>query len=170
MNEIMAALCRAWRPEWQGLVMAELCYEEGQGAGVADYEIRISERRLVRVTASAKETGEAMSMVLLPLKKGEALAPVEMESMGNPWRTFSAEEVRAFSTALGDHNEIHQGTHPIVSGFQILSALRESISYPAVRIRFHRPLYADEMVSLIEEAGTVKGYAGALCFTCEEIK
>lgn len=170
MNEIMAALCRAWKPEWQGLVMAELCYEEGQGAGSADYEIKISERRLVRVAASAKETGETMSMVLLPLRKGEVSAPMETENDGKPWRTFSAEEVRAFSSALGDHNEIHQGARPIVSGFQILSALRESISYPAVRIRFHRPLYAGEMVSLVEEAGMVKGYVGALCFTCEEIK
>ena len=170
MREIMSALCRAWKPEWQGLVMAELCYKEGQGAGSADYEITISERRLVRVAASAKDTGEAMSMVLLPLRKGEALATAETECRRKSWRTFSAEEVRAFSSALGDHNEIHQGAHPIVSGFQILRALRGAISYPAVRIRFHQPLYAGEKVSLVEEAGTLKGYAGALCFTCEEIK
>ena len=170
MREIMSALCRAWKPEWQGLVMAELCYKEGQGAGSADYEITISERRLVRVAASAKDTGEAMCMVLLPLRKGDALASMETENDGKTWRAFSADEVRAFSSALGDHNEIHQGAHPIVSGFQILSALRESISYPAVRLRFHQPLYAGEKVSLVEEAGTLKGYAGALCFTCEEIK
>ncbi len=170
MKQIMSALCRAWKPEWQGLVMAELCYEEGQGEGFPrEYEITISERRLVRVAAAQKETGEVMSMVLLPLRKGnnpEAAA----ESHGTPWRAFSADEVRAFSSALGDHNEIHQGARPIVSGFQILAALKDSISYKKLRIRFQRPLFAGEMVTLVEEAGALKGYAGALCFTCEEIK
>ncbi len=170
MEKIMSALCRAWKPEWQGLVMAELRYEAGRGESVGTYEITISEKRLIRVAAASMETGEAMSMVLLPLRKGEALAAAETESGGNPWRTFLAEEVRAFSSALGDHNEIHQGARPIVSGFQILNALRETISYPSLRIRFHQPLYAGEPVTLVKEAGALKGYAGALCFTCEEIK
>jgi hypothetical protein len=166
MKEIMQALCREWKAEWQGLVMAELRYERGAGVA-ASYEINIKEGRMVRVAASA-ETGERMSMILLPLKKGKSDGTREAE--GEPWRVFSAEEVRGFSKGLGDHNEIHQGTHPIVSGFQILNALGEVVSAPSLRIRFHHPLYAGEMVSLAKEEGMVKGYAGALCFTYEEMK
>lgn len=169
MKEIMGALCRAWKPEWQGLVMAELRYEVGRGGSSRPYDITISEKRLVRLSASSKETGEAMSLVLLPLRG--RLTETEEETAGRPWRRFTAKEVQDFSRSLGDHNELHQSAHPLVSGFHILFALKEMISAPALRLRFHQPLYADQMLWLAEEEGVVRGYAeGALRFTCEEIK
>ncbi len=170
MKEIMEALCRTWKAEWQGLVMAELRYERGEDDGAApSYEVTVSERRLVKVAAVSKETGERMAMVLLPLRNQISRGETETAE-GTLWRKFSAEEVRAFSARLGDHNEIHQGARPIVSGFQILSMLAERFPWKGMCIRFHQPLYAGEDVYLSETDGKVRGFSGELCFTCEEIK
>ncbi len=168
MLEIMRALCWVWKAEWQGLVMAELRYERGEGA-TTSYEVTVSERRLVKVAAVCKETGEQMMMTLLPLKNPMSRGETETAE-GTLWKKFSAEEVRTFSASLGDHNEIHQGARPIVSGFQILSALAERFPWQGMCIRFHQPLYADEDVYLAIDGGRVQGFAGGLCFTCEEIK
>ncbi len=169
MKEIMSALCSVWKSEWSGLVMAELRYEVGEGGASERYDITISEKRLVRLSVSSKETGETMSLVLLPLRG--RLTEEGEETAGRPWRRFTAKEVQDFSRSLGDHNELHQSAHPLVSGFQILFALKEMIAAPALRLRFHQPLYADQMLWLSEEPGVVRGYAeGALRFTCEEIK
>ncbi len=168
MKEIMEALCRTWKAEWQGLVMAELRYERGE-EGVASYEVTVSERRLVKVAAVCKETGEQMMMTLLPLRNSMSRGETETAE-GTLWRKFSAEEVRDFSANLGDHNEIHQGARPIVSGFQILAALAERFPWRGIIIRFQQPLYAGEDVYLSETDGKVRGFSGGLCFTCEEIK
>lgn len=34
MKEIMKALCGLWKEEWQGMVMGQLNYEKGEGAGL----------------------------------------------------------------------------------------------------------------------------------------
>ncbi len=170
MKEIMEALCRTWKAEWQGLVMAELRYERGEDDGAApSYEVMVSERRLVKVAAVCKETGEQMMMTLLPLRNSMSRGETETAE-GTLWKKFSAEEVRDFSASLGDHNEIHQGARPIVSGFQILSALAERFPWRGMCIRFHQPLYAGEEIFLAADDGKVRGFSGGLCFTCEEIK
>lgn len=169
MLEMMRALCRVWKAEWQGLVIAELRYERGEEGGAASYEVTVSERRLVKVAAVSKETGERMAMVLLPLRNHSSRGETETAE-GMLWRKFSAEEVRDFSASLGDHNEIHQGARPIVSGFQILSALAERFPWRGMSIRFHQPLYAGEEIYVATDDGKVRGFSGGLCFTCEEIK
>ena len=157
-------LCRVWKPEWQGMVMAELVYRPGKDGPL---ERTIQEGRLVRVMLSRGQEGEEMKISLLP-RKGEPRS-FPKERHGTYWRTFSAEEVEACSKALGDHNTIHQGKHPVVSGFQLLLALEKSI-HGALRFRFHAPIYAGDPIYLEKEKGKWMAYTHQLCFVCEEIK
>lgn len=86
---------------------------------------------------------------------------------GEPWRLFTAEEVHHFSDALGDHNAIHQGSQPIVSGFQLLVSLVAMYPGKAIRLRFHHPVRAGEMVYLKKEGDQLLGYTDTLCFAGE---
>ena len=89
------------------------------------------------------------------------------EREGEPWRLFTAEEVHHFSDALGDHNAIHQGLQPIVSGFQLLMSLVAMYPGKAIRLRFHHPVRAGEMVYLKKEGNQLLGYTDTLCFAGE---
>ena len=89
------------------------------------------------------------------------------EREGKPWRLFTAEEVHHFSDALGDHNAIHQGSQPIVSGFQLLVSLAAMYPGKAIRLRFHHPVRAGEMVYLKKEGDQLLGYTDTLCFAGE---
>ena len=86
---------------------------------------------------------------------------------GEPWRLFTAAEVHHFSDALGDHNAIHQGSQPIVSGFQLLVSLVAMYPGKAIRLRFHHPVRAGEMVYLKKEGDQLLGYTDTLCFAGE---
>lgn len=166
MKEMMEALCQVWKPEWQGLVMAELSYDAGNGQGNETVSVTVKEGRLIRLRAFCGASGEAMTMVLLPQKQGEAT----QERKGVFWRTFSAEEVRTFSQNLGDHNEIHQGSHPIVSGFQLLTALRQDFSFTSGCIRFYAPVKAGESIYIEKTESGCTGYTLGRCFAYEEQK
>ena len=162
MMTIIRALCRVWKPEWQGMVMAELSYAAGERT--APLDIQVKEGRLVKIVASYGESGERMEMLLFPTQGNDRFYQVERK--GDRWKSFDAQEVRKFSSSLGDHNEIHQGDHPIVSGFQLLAELRQLEAAPAMKIRFHSSIYAGEKVYLKKEGDTWLGYTDHLCFTC----
>lgn len=69
--------------------------------------------------------------------------------------------------SLGDHNAIHQGSQPIVSGFQLLVSLVAMYPGEAIRLRFHHPVRAGEMVYLKKEGDQLLGYTDTLCFAGE---
>lgn len=163
---IMRSLCQVWKPEWQGLVMAELAYLAGHRKSAGTCDITIKEGRLIRLRAVCPESGESMTMILLPQKLGE----VKKEKNGEYWRTFSSEAVRKFSQDLGDHNEIHQGEHPIVSGFQLLVSLQQDFSFLSGRIRFYAPVKAGEAVYIEKTETGYIGYTEQRCFIVEESK
>lgn len=143
MEELMKALCIAWKEEWQGMVMGVLRYSRGEGDTHGLCKVSCSGRRIVRVRVT-KGTAD-MSILLFPPSEK---AGKERNSQGSLWCRFSAEEVRSFSLSLGDHNEIHQTLRPVVSGFQIALALAERKNFKTFHIRFHHPLYAGEAVYL----------------------
>lgn len=120
MEELMKALCIAWKEEWQGMVMGVLRYSRGEGDTHGLCKVSCSGRRIVRVRVT-KGTAD-MSILLFPPSEK---AGKERNGQGSLWCRFSAEEVRSFSLSLGDHNEIHQTPRPVVSGFQIALALAE---------------------------------------------
>lgn len=165
---IMQSLCQVWKPEWQGMVMAELSYRRGQAAVSPSYRVTVKEGRLVRISALDDATGEEMGMVLLPQKKGKA--GEKTGPTGEPWRSFSADEVRNFSRSLGDHNAIHQGVCPIVSGFQLFSSLQEVDRFPSAKLRFYASIKAGEVVYLKRESQGWTGYTDTRCFSYEEKK
>ena len=160
--DIFRALCKTWRPEWQGMVMAELSYAAGKRT--APLDIQVKEGRLVKIVASYGEAGERMEMLLFHAKGNNR--SYKMEREGDFWQSFDAPAVREFSLSLGDHNEIHQGERPIVSGFQLLWTLRQKISASSMKIRFHSSIYAGENVYVKQDEDAWKGYTDHLCFTC----
>lgn len=163
---IMQSLCQVWKPEWQGMVMAELAYLAGHEKSEGACDITIKEGRLIRLHAICPQSGASMTMILLPQKQGKA----KKEQKGNFWRVFSVEAVRKFSRDLGDHNEIHQGEHPIVSGFQLLSSLQQDFSFVSGRIRFYAPVRAEEPIYIEKTETGCIGYTEQRCFVYEESK
>ena len=159
MEELMKALCIAWKEEWQGMVMGVLRYSRGEGDTHGLCKVSCSGRRIVRVRVT-KGTAD-MSILLFPPSEK---AGKERNGQGSLWCRFSAEEVRSFSFSLGDHNAIHQTLRPVVSGFQIALALVERKDFKTFHIRFHHPLYAGEAVYLKKEGKTIYGFSRVLCF------
>ena len=159
MEELMKALCIAWKEEWQGMVMGVLRYSRGEGDTHGLCKVSCSGRRIVRVRVT-KGTAD-MSILLFPPSEN---AGKERNGQGSLWCWFSAEEVRSFSFSLGDHNAIHQTLRPVVSGFQIALALAEGKNFNTFHIRFHHPLYAGEAVYLKKEGKTIYGFSRVLCF------
>lgn len=80
------------------------------------------------------------------------------------WKSFSADEVRAYSKALGDHNEIHYTEKPVVSGFQIFESVMEEYPSDGMKISFHHPVFSGEEVYLMEKDQKIEGYTDQLCF------
>ena len=160
MEELMKALCRAWEDEWQGMVMGELRYSKGEGETNGPCEISWSGRKIIRIRA-VKGAGR-MEILLFPFS-GKTVGK-KREDKGTWWHTFSEEEVRSFSLALGDHNEIHQSHRPVVSGFQIASALTKGKNFERLRIHFHHPLYAGDAVYLKQAGNRDYGSSDVLCF------
>lgn len=159
MEELMKALCTAWKEEWQGMVMGGLRYSRGEGDTYEPCKVSCSGRRIFRVRVT-KGTADMAILLFPPSKK----AGKERNGEGSLWCRFSAEEVRSFSLSLGDHNAIHQILHPVVSGFQIALALAEGKNFNTFHIRFHHPLYAGEAVYLKKEGKTIYGFSQVLCF------
>lgn len=168
MNHIITnirALCRTWKPQWQGMVMAELVYRRGESSGIPAVEVR--EGRVIRLTTRYDHSMEGLSIVLFPFKasKPKAMTPWE----GDDSISFSEERVHQDSTLLGDHNEIHQGENPVVSGFEILLEMEPYFSEKSIKIRFYAPARAGDSIFLHQEKGKITGYTDHLCFICEEI-
>ena len=147
MEEQMRMLCGVWKDAWQGMVMAEISWKEGTPK--ASCGVHVKEGRLIRLSACTD--GGELSMVLLPFHAGKC---PRKGREGEPWRLFTAKEV-------------HQGSQPIVSGFQLLVSLVAMYPGKAIRLRFHHPVRAGEMVYLKKEGDQLLGYTDTLCFAGE---
>lgn len=64
MEELMKALCIAWKEKWQGMVMGVLRYSRGEGDTHGLCKVSCSGRRIVRVRVT-KGTAD-MSILLFP--------------------------------------------------------------------------------------------------------
>lgn len=155
-------MCSIWDPSWQGMVMGSLYYYPGNGSGTGSYEMTRKEGRLVRLSLKNTTTGEEMRMILFPFREGETKKQETLPE-GDFWTSFSPEDVRTYSQEAGDHNAIHQGSHPIVSGFQLLSSwLADFPQKEAVEMRFFAPVYADENIFISKDGMT--GFTDKMCF------
>ena len=56
MKDAVKAICRIWRPEWQGMLMGRLTYKKGNGENKA-YEEIIRDGKLLRVAVRGRESG-----------------------------------------------------------------------------------------------------------------
>lgn len=167
MHRIIQKLCTLWKPEWQGMVMGELKYNTGNGISRGNFETSFSERRFIKLSVRDRDTGETISIILFPFSGNQKGLPAE--PAGKYWKIFSPGEVRAYSRSMGDHNEIHQSSHPVVSGFQILEELAKLYPAESVRLRFHHPLCSGEPLYLKEEESRIQGFTDVLCFTMEKL-
>ena len=161
MKDAVKAICRIWRPEWQGMLMGRLTYKTGNGENKA-YEEIIRDGKLLRVAVRGRKSGEFLELIL-----SKPSAPKEGEKRPDEaafWKSFSADEVRAYSKALGDHNEIHYTEKPVVSGFQIFESVMEEYPSDGMKISFHHPVFSGEEVYLMEKDQKIEGYTNQLCF------
>jgi len=96
------------------------------------------------VAVRGRKSGEFLELIL-----SKPSAPKEGEKRPDEaafWKSFSADEVRAYSKALGDHNEIHYTEKPVVSGFQIFESVMEEYPSDGMKISFHHPVFSGEEV------------------------
>lgn len=83
MEELMKALCIAWKEEWQGMVMGVLRYSRGEGDTHGLCKVSCSGRRIVRVRVT-KGTAD-MSILLFPPSEK---AGKERNGQGSLWCWF----------------------------------------------------------------------------------
>lgn len=83
MEELMKALCIAWKEKWQGMVMGVLRYSRGEGDTHGLCKVSCSGRRIVRVRVT-KGTAD-MSILLFPPSEK---AGKERNGQGSLWRRF----------------------------------------------------------------------------------
>ena len=122
----------------------------------------IRDGKLLRVAVRGRKSGEFLELIL-----SKPSAPKEGEKRPDEaafWKSFSADEVRAYSKALGDHNEIHYTEKPVVSGFQIFESVMEEYPSDGMKISFHHPVFSGEEVYLMEKDQKIEGYTDQLCF------
>lgn len=163
MEEIIKALCRTWREKWQGMVMGELKYRRGRREPSGRYDISFAGNRIIKISAFDQVGGERMDILLFPFSTPVKSEPAAGDK-GIFWRIFRNDEIGKCSRSLGDHNNIHQMQHPVVSGFQIALELQKQWKAEAFRIRFHYPVYGEEAVYIREKGNTLYGTTQFLCF------
>lgn len=165
MKHLIEALCRLWDPAWQGMVMGKLTYKKGRGKGSGELISKVSHHPVLSISISDKESHEYMNILLFPFKEMEG---EKGRGDGKAWRSFTADEVREYSRRMGDHNEIHQSSHPVVSGFQLAEELGKDLPFSScLKIRFHHPVYSGETICLKANGPVILGYTDDLCFKVE---
>lgn len=85
MKDAVKAICRIWRPEWQGMLMGRLTYKKGNGENKA-YEEIIRDGKLLRVAVRGRESGEFLELIL-----SKPSAPKEGEKRPDEaafWKSF----------------------------------------------------------------------------------
>ncbi len=165
MKELIHELCRLWEPCWQGMVMGKLTYRKGTEKSGGNFISKVSHHPVLSFSVLEKESHESINILLFPFKEKEE----EKEGgKGKVWRSFTTHEVREYSRRMGDHNEIHQSSHPIVSGFQLAEALGEDFPFSSyMKIRFQHPVYSGETIRLEVDGPIILGYTDNLCFKVE---
>ena len=75
------------------------------------------------------------------------------------WQAFSPAEIVAFVDLVGDHNEIHRSSHPVVPGLFLLQQLEKELPTASqIELRFLQPLYAGQMIFLHKDKNLWRGY------------
>lgn len=149
------------------MVMGEMKYKKGNGNSWGRYEETFSGIRFVKLSVTDQDTDERISILLFPFSGNQGGSPAPSEV--RYWKTFTPEEVHTYSLGLGDHNEIHLSSHPIVSGFQLMEELVKLYPCERLKLRFHHPVYSGEPLSLKEEGLKIYGFTNVLCLTMERL-
>jgi hypothetical protein len=78
------------------------------------------------------------------------------------WRVFSPAEIVAFVDLVGDYNEIHRNSHPVVPGLFLLQQIAQDLpTANRLELRFLKPLYAGQAVFLHKDKNLWRGYGPA---------
>lgn len=165
------ALCQHWRTAWERAVIGWLVYRPGQNVDIDAWDVTVRTGRLIHFYCQRRcPQGAEVEMVLvlpMAIMQRQQAKPVPLTSERVAWWCrFSQTEIEASARRLGDHNPIHYGTKPVVSGFLLLERL--VTAYPGkvcYRLRCREPIFADEAVAVIELDTGVHGYCrGARVF------
>lgn len=91
MKDAVKAICRIWRPEWQGMLMGRLTYKKRNGENKA-YEEIIRDGKLLRVAVRGRKSGEFLELILSKpsVPKKERSGPMKPPS-GNHFQQMKSE-------------------------------------------------------------------------------
>ena len=109
----------------------------------------------------------------IPVKPKPAKAEYHIPVDVTPWRAFSRTEILDFVTDVRDMNSIHQQENAVVPGCLIMEAMAEYLQsrtlapVSAIKIRFRRPTFVNELISLETNGRTIQGFTEHRpVFTC----
>ena len=147
---LMKHLCSLWKPCWNYIQMAELLWE-GTPRSISDsYQVSCREKRLVYAEAEGLKQGqwnERLRVTLFPAAQRyrQRTVPEEKKGPSSRWAALSAEDIRAHSRILGDHNLLHRGKDPAAGGFLLFETVRMHCpGHSFCRIRFYHAVHAAE--------------------------
>lgn len=176
MRELFRGLIEADKELPRTMVIAQLHWR--RLAAPAHYEQVKQKREWYETTLARGETElravlKALAPTKLPIAPKLSVHPVVIPKQVTPWHTFSRVEILDFVTAVKDENSIHQQEKAVVPGCLVLERLYQYITVElgetvdTMSVRFRRPTFVDEMVSIIEERSCIQGYtAERAVFTC----
>lgn len=176
MRELFRAMIEADKDLPRTMVIAQLKWRNLDSPGNRT-EVRQNgewyETELVRGTTGLTVLLKVLTPEAIPVKPKPTKTDYEVPSDVVPWRAFSRSEILEFVTAVEDHNSIHQQENAVVPGCLIMEAmaayLRDFAPTPvtAIKIRFRRPTFVDELISLKIDGHTIQGFTACRpVFTC----
>lgn len=177
MRELFRAMIEADKELPRTMVIAQLKWRRLQ-TPVERTEVRQSgewyETELARGEAGLSVLLKVLNPEAIPVKPKAPKSDYQIPSDLVPWRAFSRSEILEFVTDVQDHNSIHQQENAVVPGCLILEAMAEYLSnhvdspLTAVKIRFRRPTFVNELISLQIDGRTIQGFtAERPVFTCQ---
>lgn len=176
MRELFRALIEADKDLPRTMVIAQLHWR--RLATPAQYEqVRQKgewyETTLARGAAELKAVLKVLEPTKLPMAPKVSTHPVAIPASVMPWHSFSRTEILDFVTDVKDGNSIHQQAKAVVPGCLVLESLYQYLQVhrqevvQAISVRFRRPTFADELVSIVEAGRCLQGYtAKRAVFTC----
>ena len=168
MEKLIRQLCTFWQDDWQGIYLVKIHYEQTKtddNFSEVSYQKSFTTDRILTFTSKKVQNGKPLQKLTaymikpLGIKSSSASATSCQDTV--LWRSFSAEEVWAYSKNVGDHNQIHLGNRPIVQGFFLFEEIIRT--FPAIqncRITFHTPVRADTPIFLThcQKSGKFQGH------------
>ncbi len=170
MRKTICEICRIWDPEWDGMVIAEITYRQKKKGQEEKWTSRVRGGKLVRIECTEQGSGNIFRLILVRPSAQEIEIRPRKEEIRNAdwvlWKSFSKDDIHAYSAAVGDHNSIHQGGRPMADGLCLFEELWKTVPDRTVyRMRFCCPVWADVPVYLERTECGVRGFSGnILCF------